>query len=249
MKSFAEFLSVRDPEMLVEFVQYAENMISEAEEPAQKTWWRSSADRFKKYLLPAVAGLGLAQGFAGAAQAGDTGTGTQEAPTSQIGGEGGNLIKAWNPETKSYEMVPPSETNKDPFTGVTFVKPKAKPAQDPLKNFADEPEEPKESPKESPIKSAEKQSATFAKYVYKLQNNTLTPTELDSILNGTNDVYNAAYKLAHQAGGDKNPAFDEAVKFVQEVEKIKQEGNQLRAAQAGKGFANWWGNRVFGTPK
>lgn len=245
MKSFAEFLSHRDPEMLVEFVQYAENIINEAEETAKKTWWRSLADRSKQYLLPTVAGLGLAQGFAGAAQAGDTGT--QEAPTSQIGGEGGNLIKAWNPETKSYEMVPASETNKDPFTGVTFVKPKPKAAaKDPLMDFVDEPPDGTPNNPAKPAQTAEDLTPKFAKYVYHIQAGTLDPKELDSILKGTNEIYNAAKKLAYQQGGSKNPAYDSASKFVIAVEKLKEEGRHIQAGQLGQKFANWWASKVFG---
>jgi hypothetical protein len=150
MKSFAEFLVVRDPEVFIEFVQYAETMINEAEEPAAIPFWR----RWAKRAIPFVAGATAA--ITGAQASGAT---KQYSQPNQPVDDGkpqvtnvDDTVAAYNPVTGKFQTTPKSNAilsqgrweikgaggGVDPLR--QFEEPE-KPGFDPLKQFAPDPDE------------------------------------------------------------------------------------------------------------
>ena len=72
MNTFIEFLAKRDTDLLKEYVEYANKMITEAEQtgeaPAQLPWWRKWGQTAMKVAAPVTAGLMLAGGMGAKAQ-------------------------------------------------------------------------------------------------------------------------------------------------------------------------------------
>jgi hypothetical protein len=206
MTSFTEFLVKRDINLLREYVSYANQLITEAEQtgeaPAQLPWWRKWGKQAMKYAAPAVAGLSLLGGIQGKAHAGEKNP-TDNKPVSNHMGNSDGGFKWIQGANGSWERVP------------------VKPAGDPLKNFADEGDSDAsgkmlQSYKDEPVKKIDN-TAKYAKILYDIKKGTLDPEEFKN-----SPDYKTAKAIAEKGSPASSPVadWDAAANLVQTVKKL-----------------------------
>jgi hypothetical protein len=203
MTSFAEFLAKRDMDLLREYVSYANQLITEAEEtgeaPAQLPWWRRWGKQAMKYAAPAVAGLSLMGGIQGKAHAGEKNPVDNKPVTSQMGNSDGGF--QWVQGPNGWQRVPV----------------KANAGGDPLKNFADEDSagDMLKNFKDEPAPKLD--TSKFAKLAFGVENGTLDPQEVKN-----SPEYQAAKAITEKGTSAQNPEpnYDAADMLVRAVLKV-----------------------------